>query len=110
MSAAMGRYARQKRLMDIRVLPDDLMHIIFAKLDFRGKINAGIVCKLWDELLRTNTPAARQWVIDYNVDEIVLRSACMAKLGDAFSQQPSLVIVRCAAVLTRSLGRFVSPG
>jgi hypothetical protein len=95
----MGRHALQKRSSDIGVLPDDLMHIIFARLEFRDKISAGMVCKLWDELLRSNTPAARQWVIIYDADKVVSSTACMARLGDWFSQQPGLPIVRYVAVL-----------
>jgi hypothetical protein len=49
-------------------LPDDVMHVVFLKLNFMDKVNTGIVCKQWDQLPRAGTAAARHWVFNYNVD------------------------------------------
>jgi hypothetical protein len=60
-----------KLKIHIAVLPQDLLQEVLCKLEFRDKINAGQVCKQWDQLLRTGTPATRHWVVDYNIDTIV---------------------------------------
>jgi hypothetical protein len=67
----MGKYGPLKRMLHIAAFPDELMHIIFSKLEFRDKVNAGLVCKEWDNLLKTCTGAARHWDIKYVVKRIV---------------------------------------
>jgi hypothetical protein len=61
----------RKRTLHIAAFPDELKHIIFSKLEFKEKLNAGLVCKEWDNLLRTCTGAARHWDIKYLVKRTV---------------------------------------
>jgi hypothetical protein len=72
----------QRRASYALVLPDDLMHVIFSQLDMMAKFNAGLACKNWDPLLRAATPAARHWVIDFNVDKVVPRTAFTKETRD----------------------------
>jgi hypothetical protein len=91
----MGRSPSPNRTSFILALPLDLLHIILSKLNFRDKVNAGLVCKQWEELLTASTPAARHWVVDYNVDRVVNSPAFTTANMDSFLQQPSLAVVRC---------------
>jgi hypothetical protein len=91
----MGRYASRKRVRHCPVLPNDLMHNIFSKLDFKDKISAGLVCKQWDRLLKTGTAAARHWVVDYNVDPIVASTACTSNNVNGPVAWKFAVIKRC---------------
>jgi hypothetical protein len=67
----MARSGLAKRTRHIAALPDELMHIVFSKLDFHDKIYAGLACKQWDQLLKDGTAAARHWDIEYEVERIV---------------------------------------
>jgi hypothetical protein len=66
----MGTFASAKRTRHVTSFPDDLVHTIFSKLKFEDKLNAGLACKEWNQLLKS-TPAARHWDIDYSVKRIV---------------------------------------
>ncbi len=79
-----------------RCLPDDVIHVIFSKLDFRDNITAGLVCKQWDQLLKSVTAAGKHWVVDYNVDAVEARET--SKLS---SSEPSV------EPLTDSMERYV---
>ncbi len=59
--------APRKRKLHIAAFPEELLHIIFSKLDLKDKLNAGLVCKEWDKLLKSCTGAARHWDIKYSV-------------------------------------------
>jgi hypothetical protein len=67
----MDGFGSSKRARHIAAFPDELMHIIFSKVEFQDKIRAGLVCKQWDQLLKSGTPAARHWEIDFTVKRIV---------------------------------------
>jgi hypothetical protein len=97
-SAGNGRNASRKHSSNIFDLPDDLMYVIFEKLEFMDKVSAGLVCKHWEQLLRANAPAARQWVVDYNVDRLG-----QGGYYDWVPRHSSLVILRCADVLPTRL-------
>jgi hypothetical protein len=53
-----------------------------------------------EELLTGSTPAARHWVVDYNVDRVVNSTTFTMANMDSSSQQPGLVIVRCVIMFT----------
>lgn len=57
----MGRSGIPKRLRHTALLPQELMHLIFEKLEMKDILNAGLVCKEWDQLLRAGTADARHW-------------------------------------------------
>jgi hypothetical protein len=67
----MSRSASPKRVPPAFALPDDLIHVIFSKLDFPEKVIAGIVCKKWEQLLKTGRAAGKHWVVEYSLDKIV---------------------------------------
>jgi hypothetical protein len=67
----MDGFGSSKRARHIAAFPDELMHIIFSKVEFQDKKRAGLVCKQWDQLLKAGTAAARHWEIDYTVKRIV---------------------------------------
>jgi hypothetical protein len=71
----MGGYGSSKRARYSAVLHDDVLHVIFCKLGFRDKINAGLVCKDWDKLLKAGTSTSRHWDVSYNFDKIVSSNA-----------------------------------
>jgi hypothetical protein len=71
----MGRSGSAKRVQYHVNLPDDLMHVILSSLDFRDKINAGVVCKQWDRVLKAGSGTARHWVIHFSVNSLVSKSA-----------------------------------
>jgi hypothetical protein len=58
-------------------LPSDILLDTLLEIQFKDKINAGKVCKRWNELLRTSPPAPLHWEVDYNVSAILLRRAYM---------------------------------
>jgi hypothetical protein len=67
----MDKSGPPKRLRHLSSLPSDLFYIIFSKLECIDKINAGMVCKQWDQLLRSGTPSSTHWVVNYNVGNLV---------------------------------------
>jgi hypothetical protein len=68
LGAVMDRSGPAKHTRHVTLFPDDLMHIIFSKLEeTEDKLNAGLVCKEWDQLLKAGIPAARHWDIYYTV-------------------------------------------
>jgi hypothetical protein len=93
----MSRFVARKRTSYILVLPDDLMHIIFSNLDMKEKVTAGMVCKHWDRVLRSSTPAGRHWVIDFKVNQVVCTASATT---DKYSlaHHPSVAIGRCGSV------------
>jgi hypothetical protein len=58
------------------VLPQDLLRIIFSRLDFHDKIRSGLVCKQWDQFLKTGTLPAKHWDVHYDVDKVVSSRDC----------------------------------
>jgi hypothetical protein len=58
-----------KRMRHSLLLSDDLLRLIFAKLDFKSKFNAASVCKEWEMLLNTGSSASRHWVVDYSINK-----------------------------------------
>jgi hypothetical protein len=96
----MGRSGSPKRIRYVATVPDDLMHVIFSKLDFKDKINAGKVCKQWDQLLKSGTADARHWVVDYNIDSIVSSRAFKQTRKLLPADQTATLIERCAILLT----------
>jgi hypothetical protein len=81
--------------LSILALPDDVVHAVFLKLNFMEKVNAGLVCKHWEHLLRACTVAARHWVVNYNVDSISSSKAFTSKKGPVVSN-PNMDIGRYA--------------
>jgi hypothetical protein len=71
MGKVMESSTPRKRTLHIATFPDELKHIIFSKLDFKEKLNAGLVCKEWGNLLKTCTGAARHWDVGYSVKRTV---------------------------------------
>ncbi len=53
------------------MLPEDILRLIFSKLDFQDKIASGLVCKQWDEVLKSGTVSAKHWDVPYDVDKLV---------------------------------------
>jgi hypothetical protein len=98
MRAVRGRYGSRDCSLNVLFLPDDLLHIIFAKLKFKDKVSAGLVCKQWEQLLQADNPAARHWVVNYNVDKVVASKAYKTRIQGYFSQQRSLSIPRYVPV------------
>jgi hypothetical protein len=98
MHEVVGSCRTAKRISQITTFPDDLMHVIFSKLEFRDKINASQVCKLWDQLLKASTDDARHWVVDYNVDTLVSSPAFKATRKLHHSAQSSTLVERCVTV------------
>jgi hypothetical protein len=90
----MGDHALWKRRSYNIILPNDVLRIIFADLSFMDKINSGLVCKQWDQVLRGGTPDARHWVVDFNVDRAVRNTAPTTEDTNSLLQQPSGTIVR----------------
>jgi hypothetical protein len=70
---------QRKRIQQCSVLPEDLLHVIFSKLGFKDKISAGLVCKQWDQLLKTGTPATRHWVVRYRLNSLVSSRSCITR-------------------------------
>jgi hypothetical protein len=100
MSEVVGKNGSAKRIRHITTFPDDLMHVIFSKLEFLDKIKAGIVCKQWDQLLKAGTDNARHWVVDYNVDTLVSR---LGPTRDPYQAELSVnLIQRYVTVHTQS--------
>jgi hypothetical protein len=61
----------------VPLLPDDILHNVFSTLKFRDKINVGMVCKEWDQLLQAGTSGARHWVIEYDMDNVSSQALTM---------------------------------
>jgi hypothetical protein len=72
-----GPAPKQLRLT-LSDLSNDTLLDVLSDLEFRDKIRAGIVCKRWNNLLKTNPPAGRHWKVDYSVDATLSRPAYMA--------------------------------
>jgi hypothetical protein len=89
----------RKRTNCLLVLPDDLMHVVFSKLNTREKVIAAVVCKQWDQLLKVG---GRHWDIDFNIDEVVSRTALPTNDEASSAHQPSVVIGRCGALFSCS--------
>jgi hypothetical protein len=92
----MGTPGSAKRMRHIAGFPDELMHIIFSKLDFRDKIKAGMAWKQWDQLLKAGTPAARHWDINYNVERIEPNPDVTKEFRRIPSDHPSASVGRYA--------------
>ncbi len=71
----MDRPGSSKRTKCVEVLPHDVLQIIFSRLEFRDKVRAGLVCKQWDQLLKTGSLPAKHWEVHYNINKIVSRTA-----------------------------------
>jgi hypothetical protein len=97
----MGSFGLQKRMRDMSLLPDDVLHIIFHKLEFQEKINCGLVCKQWGTLLKSGTAAARHWVVDYNVNTILAKTAYVTRSNRQSAEKGNSFISRCVTVLYR---------
>jgi hypothetical protein len=74
-------------------LPYDVMHLIFTKLEFLDKINAGMTCKLWDQLLKASLGDARHWDVDYDVD-LFLPSTALTTTDGGHSEDKSDTVIR----------------
>jgi hypothetical protein len=93
----MGECASAKRLKHLSDLPNDLMHVIFSKLEFLDKVTAGLVCKHWYHLLRAGTTAAKHWVVDYDVDNMVSHLDTLTRAA-----------MRTAEQFTYDMGRYAT--
>jgi hypothetical protein len=98
MHEIVGRCGSAKSIRHIATFPDDLMHVIFSRLEFKDKINAGQVCKQWDRLLKADTDDARHWVVDYNVDTHVLSTAFKATRKLYHTKHSTTMVERCDTV------------
>jgi hypothetical protein len=94
----MCKFDPRESTLSILLLPDDVVHLVFLKLNFKDKINAGLVCKQWDHLLRAGTAAARHWVINYSVDRIITSKAFTGNEGSV-GGDPNLDIGRYVILL-----------
>jgi hypothetical protein len=92
----MGTTGSAKRTRHIAVLPNELMHTIFSKLNFHNKIRAGLTCKQWDQLLKAGTPAARHWDIHYTLKRTPTDPDATKEYRVTPSDHPSASIGRCA--------------
>jgi hypothetical protein len=79
MSEVVGRYGSAKRIRHIATFPDELMHVIFSKLEFKDRITSGFVCKQWEKMLKAGKDTPRHWVVDYNVDSCVSSRGCRGR-------------------------------
>jgi hypothetical protein len=70
----MGKRVSLRLNSDVIVLPDDIMHIVFSRLEFRDRVNVGAACKQWEQLLQAGTDVARHWV-----STTTLKGFCQAK-------------------------------
>ncbi len=95
----MGRTGIPKRVRDTSVLPHDVLHIIFSKLEFHDKVSCGLVCKQWDALLKIGTATARHWIVDYNVNTILSKTAFATRSKQPFAEKVSPFILRYVTVL-----------
>lgn len=96
----MGRYASRMRLACVRTLPDEIMHVIFNQLELNDKINAGIVCRHWEQLLRAGSLAAEHWIVDYNDDVMASTQPFMIQRMDVSSQTASTCTSQTASRYT----------
>jgi hypothetical protein len=80
----MVKYASMKRSSYDILLPDEVLRIIFADLGILYKVNVGLLCMQWDEVLRAGTPDTRHWVVDCNVDHAVQVSGAAWRKGTQF--------------------------
>jgi hypothetical protein len=88
--------APRKRTKCVLVLPDDLMQMIFSNLDTKEKVVAEVVCKQWHQLLKAG---GRHWDIDFDVDEVVSRTANLTTNDvESSAHPPTAVISRWAAL------------
>jgi hypothetical protein len=76
--------------------PNDLLYNIFFKLDFRDKINAGLACKEWEQLLQAGNPASRHWEIVYSISGVA-RSRSLRTSVEQSPQEVSAVVQRCVS-------------
>lgn len=104
----MGRSHSPKRLRYTAQLPQELWHIIFAKLDLKDKLNVGLVCKHWDQLLRAGTADAEHWRVEYNLDTIWSSASIKTLKKGPPQDRLDSIIEGCATALTPSVtGRNV---
>jgi hypothetical protein len=105
----MQKLASSHRFPRVLDLPHDLTHNIFSKLGFNGKINSGLVCKQWDQLLKAGTDAFRHWVVDYDVNTVVFKAA--RPNAWAVANQLDIIIKRWGTSLPFVMGeRYMFPG
>jgi hypothetical protein len=83
----MGTSNTPAHLGHMSVLPDDLLRIILWKLCLSEKITAGLVCKHWDQVLKSGTAASRHWVLDYNIDIILSSTHFPSTLSGSMTEQ-----------------------
>jgi hypothetical protein len=67
-------------------LPEEILHMIFSKLNTREIINAGMVCGEWDKLVKAGTPATRHWVTPHNLDNTLSRIPFLESKGSNVDQ------------------------
>jgi hypothetical protein len=91
----MDRRGPPKRMRNLVSVPDDVLHVIFALLEFRDKISAGLVCKQWDHLLKAGSAAGRHWVVVYDVERLVSRPALTRAKGDPAGESMVAAAERC---------------
>jgi hypothetical protein len=77
--------------LHILALPHDLLHNILSQLEFEDKINAGLVCKQWDQQLKVRTAAGGHWEVELDID-VVAREGLS-------TQKPSTDLSRCFTTL-----------
>ncbi len=105
MNAMMGSSGPPKSARRVAAeLPDDLMHAILSKLDFKSKLAAGQVCKKWDQLLKAGSLGARHWEVHYNIDSLVSSTALTTTDTEVSSgERFNNTIGRCVTVFMSSL-------
>lgn len=89
----------KKPSLHILEMPQDLQYRIISKLPFKSKLNAGLVCKHWDLLLRAGTPTERHWVVELNVNALVSRFPLFSREKRKLTR----IILRYVAALKLSL-------
>jgi hypothetical protein len=99
----MARRARRQRTQSLPELPHDVLLTIFPNLDFQQKITAGLVCKHWNEVLKTSTPSPRLWEVEYDVDAILSRLAFTATYDGHVPEDLIAPIVRYVAIVAPCL-------
>jgi hypothetical protein len=86
--------------LSILKMPDDVMRLVFSKLNFLEKLNAGLTCEQWEHLLSSGTAATRHWIVNYNVDSIVSCKAITARDQERSMEDPTMVIGRYVTLFT----------
>lgn len=108
LNAMVGSSRAAKRARRITAeLPDEAIHAILSKLDFKSKITAAQVCKKWDQVLKACDLGPRHWDITYNINALVHYTAhpptdTVVSSGEQFKS----TVGRCVTVLVPAIAAW----